>query len=413
MKKLKNITIDALFLALLIVSAQLSITVGLTKFTLQLLLVIVMAELLDLKNSLLVLTCYIVLGLIGVPVFASWGGGIAYVFSPTFGFVYGFYALILIKCLFNFWKEKKHQPILNWLGSILGVAMLYAIGYLHGFLILKGAYNLSELLTLFIVPYIPFDIIKIVLGEVIVWRLNKYFMKEYHFKTIDSTSSYLKRNYRKLGNMTFVQADYQEQGHGRFARTWTSEKGTNLMFSVLIKDEVLIEKYASISLASAVSVLHVLQNLGLKSVSVKWPNDVYVNDKKICGILLESVAIDSKLQCLIVGIGLNINATFEGELANKATSCFLETKKKIAINKVKKQVYRALKTCFEKIKKDQSNYLEVANTHNYLYDKEVYAEYQGQKVLVKAQNINVDNSLKILIDNHEVNVRSGEITFHF
>jgi len=413
MKKLKNITIDALFLALLIISAQLSITVGLTKFTLQLLLVIVMAEFLDLKNSLLVLTCYIVLGLIGVPVFASWGGGIAYVLAPTFGFVYGFYALILIKCLFNFWNEKKHQPIFNWLGSILGLVMLYGIGYLHGFLILKEVYGLEELLVLFIVPYVPFDLIKIVLGEVIVWRLNKYFKKEYHFKTIDSTSSYLKRNYRKLSNMTFVQADYQEQGHGRFARSWVSEKGANLMFSVLIKDEALMKKYASISLASAVSVLHVLQNLGLKNVSVKWPNDVYVNDKKICGILLESVAIDSKLQCLIVGIGLNLNAKFDSELENKATSYFLETKKKIAVNKVKKQVYRALKICFEKIKKDQSSYLEVANAHNYLYDKEVYAEYQGQKVLVKAKNINADNSLKILIDSHEVNVQSGEITFHF
>ena len=56
-------------------------------------------------------------------------------------------------------------------------------------------------------------------------------MEKYHFENIDSTSSYLKRNYKKLDNITFVSADYQEEGHGRYGRKWYSEDKKNLLFS--------------------------------------------------------------------------------------------------------------------------------------------------------------------------------------
>ena len=137
----------------------------------------------------------------------------------------------------------------------------------------------------------------------------KHLKRIFHFNELDSTSAFLKRGRFSLRNFTFVSCDFQTNGHGRMGRTWVSPEGENLMFSVLIKDKALVNNFSFLSLCSAVSILKVLQKLGLENVSIKWPNDVYVNGKKICGILLESVADNNQMSSVIVGIGLNVNTT--------------------------------------------------------------------------------------------------------
>ena len=108
-----------------------------------------------------------------------------------------------------------------------------------------------------------------------------------HFDEIDSTNNYLKNSYQLLDNFTFVSADYQSKGKGRNDRVWESIKGSNLMFSILIKDPKLIEVSTILSLVTAVEISRLLESYSINNVSIKWPNDVLVNDKKICGILLE------------------------------------------------------------------------------------------------------------------------------
>lgn len=421
-KKIFQISLDAILLSLLIISAQISMKVGLVTFTFQLFTIYLIAFLCDLKHSGIILTCYIIMGLMGLPVFGASQGGLSYVLTSTFGFVYGFYAIILMVSLAKkLSKEHKNLKLIYYtISSLVSLIILYIIGFIHGYLVLnllngKG-YSLNKLFALFIAPYIPFDLLKIALSLLISERLypliSKFFLY-YHFKSIDSTSTYLKRNYKKLDNLTFVSADYQEAGKGRMGRKWESSSNENLMFSFLIKDAKLIDKYASISLASAVSIFKVLKKLKVSNVSLKWPNDVYVDGKKICGILLESVSENNQISCLIVGIGLNLNVeSFPEEIAKKATSYFLETNKKISLSRVKRKVYKELQKSLNEIKKGNSSYLDLANEYNYLKNKEVYAEYLGERVLVKVLNINPDNSLKVLVNNIEKDIFTGEITFH-
>ena len=116
--------------------------------------------------------------------------------------------------------------------------------------------------------------------------------KSLHFNEIDSTNTYLKNNYLSLDNFTFVSSDYQSNGKGRNDRKWLSDSGENLMFSFLIKDSSLINIAPSLSMMAACEVAKLLEELDIKKVSIKWPNDVLVSDKKICGILL-----DAKICC--------------------------------------------------------------------------------------------------------------------
>ena len=237
-------------------------------------------------------------------------------------------------------------------------------------------------------------------------------MKSIHFKSIDSTSSYLKVNYNKYKNLTFVSTDFQSKGHGRNGREWVSKEKENLLFSILIKDEDLIKKYDCLSLASSVCIYEVLMNLGIENVSIKWPNDVLVNDKKICGILLESVSSGSNIEALVLGVGLNVNSKEFSNMIIFPTSIQLETNKKISLKTVKKCVYEKFIKMFENIKRNESSYLDTIKNNNYLKNKKVYALIEGKKQFVEVIDINEDNSLKIKSGEEYKNVYSGEITFH-
>ena len=240
-------------------------------------------------------------------------------------------------------------------------------------------------------------------------------MKEFnylHFEEIDSTSSYLKRNYKDLDDLTLVSASFQTSGHGRMNRKWMNNRNENLMFSLLIKDKNLVNKFANFSLASAVCIFNALLDLDIKNVSIKWPNDVYVNDNKICGILLESISYNEGIEALIIGIGINVNSIFKDtELASKATSIYELTNKMYSIEEISTKVYKYIYKMLNDIKNNNYSYLNTVRDNNYLKNKEVYCFINNEEQLVRALDINDDNSLKVLLNNKEINVSSSEITF--
>ncbi len=165
----------AMLLALLIVASYINISVGVLKFTLQLLVVFLIGFFATMLEGSIILVLYISLGLIGLPVFANFGGGIAYLVNPTFGFVYGFIPGILVmnlvKNLFKtFEKFKIFKYILMCLSCLF---VVYLIGFIHGYFImnyyLNKTYDITNLLLVFIVPYIPFDLMK--MGVAIVSKI--------------------------------------------------------------------------------------------------------------------------------------------------------------------------------------------------------------------------------------------------
>lgn len=237
--------------------------------------------------------------------------------------------------------------------------------------------------------------------------------RKFHFKNIDSTSAYLLRRRFVLPNFSVVTADYQTAGRGRSERTWYSEKGQNLLFSILIKDKKLVENFSSLSVASAVSVINVLEKLGLYDLSFKWPNDVYVSSEKICGILLQSSSENSYIDSIVIGIGLNVNQTeFNGDYIHSPTSISKKTEKTYSIKKIRNLLYEELVKEFRKIKAGKSDYLKKANKLNYLLGKEVFAEIKGEKKAITVLKINPDNSLEVICGSERLNINSGEVTFH-
>lgn len=233
-------------------------------------------------------------------------------------------------------------------------------------------------------------------------------MKTIHFETIDSTNTYLKENYEKLDNFTFVSADFQSAGRGRNNRNWKSEKGENLLFSLLIKDKALIDKFSSLSVISAFSIIKALNP---EHLSIKWPNDIYYKDSKLCGILLEAVT-RNEIECLIIGIGLNVNQReFVGEYKRTPTSLYQITNQSQDIRLLKDKIFNQIYSDFMKVKEGYDFYNDIKE-YDYLKDRKVYAEINNEVQQIKVLGIDSDYSLKVLKDNETYNLSSGEITFH-
>ena len=228
--------------------------------------------------------------------------------------------------------------------------------------------------------------------------------KQIHFDEINSTNTYLKNTYRLLDNFTFVSADYQSNGKGRNDRTWTSEKGENLMFSFLIKDELLIKQSPIISLLSAVEVAKSIETYEIKGVSIKWPNDVFINDKKVCGILAEG----QLPHYMVVGVGINVNQkTFPEGLRRPATSLFLELKKDVDVNELKELLFPSIVNSLTNL--DVNKSLEYFRSHNYLSGKRVKAIFDNQEFV--GEVVGVDDSFCLQIKTNDIllHIDSGEI----
>ena len=129
-----------------------------------------------------------------------------------------------------------------------------------------------------------------------------------YFKEVDSTNNYLASR-RPVGEDEMIVAwtDYQKAGRGCGTNSWESEQGKNLTFSVLFrpcgvpaKDQFILSMVNALALKTALS-----QYIG--EVSIKWPNDIYWNDRKLCGTLIEPTLQGSHIKDCIIGTGINVN----------------------------------------------------------------------------------------------------------
>ncbi len=142
-----------------------------------------------------------------------------------------------------------------------------------------------------------------------------------HFKEINSTHKYVKENYKNLKDRTVILADMQSNGIGTHGRVWYTGRENNIAMSILIKPNCNIENLKNITTKIASSIQKAINEMYNINLEIKFPNDLLLNSKKICGVLTEINTISEKVNYLIISIGFNVNEThFDEETANIATS---------------------------------------------------------------------------------------------
>ena len=133
----------------------------------------------------------------------------------------------------------------------------------------------------------------------------------------DSTNNVLLRQIREYDNLSVVAAVKQTAGRGQRGNRWVSAPGDNLTFSLLLKPEGLpVREVMALTCLATLAVRDTLRDEGVAAV-IKWPNDIYVGKRKICGMLVENGLDGTDIDWSVIGIGINLNQTvFPGELLN-------------------------------------------------------------------------------------------------
>ncbi len=146
--------------------------------------------------------------------------------------------------------------------------------------------------------------------------------KIYHFKEVSSTQEIAKKKARSgAAEGTLIISEQQHLGRGRLDRRWISPSG-GVWLSLILRPEISLQHAQRIVLTVAIAVAKAFKKLYNIDAKIKWPNDILVNEKKICGILIETEGEIDKLNFMILGVGANINNSLEslGEIMNMATS---------------------------------------------------------------------------------------------
>lgn len=124
---------------------------------------------------------------------------------------------------------------------------------------------------------------------------------------VDSTNSYCMRETASLASGTFVVADSQTAGRGRLGRAWHSPPGCNLYVSIILKPPFQRLDPAVLPQIASLAAYNTVRDYGVQNVWIKWPNDVYVGDCKLAGVLAESRVAAGLIEAVVTGIGINLN----------------------------------------------------------------------------------------------------------
>ncbi|MBI4548998.1 MAG: biotin--[acetyl-CoA-carboxylase] ligase [Ignavibacteriae bacterium] len=237
--------------------------------------------------------------------------------------------------------------------------------------------------------------------------------KIYAFESIDTTNTYAKTLALQGSNEgTLVIADDQLRGRGRLGRTWFSEKGKNLTFSFIVKPNIPPQSIGVLSLYAGVSVAAAIREVTGITPECKWPNDVFINGKKVCGILSEGIFTQDKLSAVVIGIGLNVNQSeFPSEIRETATSLMLAAGKVFDRFQVLATVLEHLESLYDNIQSNRINkILSLWNRYNRMFGKYISVSYQNTVIRGIAKQLADDGGLIIQVNRDEQKVMAADVT---
>ena len=230
------------------------------------------------------------------------------------------------------------------------------------------------------------------------------------YQSIDSTNTEAKRLINQgKDNVFIVVANEQTDGRGRQGKSFYSPKNTGVYMSVVFHPNLPLQNTVGITTAAAVCVCRAIEKLSDKSPKIKWVNDVYLDNKKICGILTEAISDveTQKATSVIIGIGINITTpSFPKDIENAG-----------ALNSDIKRAELVAQVCnelFDLIKNENDDYISYYRSHSNVIGKRINIVQNGRILPATAIEIDDRGGLVVETQNGETQtLRSGEITLRF
>ncbi len=213
---------------------------------------------------------------------------------------------------------------------------------------------------------------------------------------------------------TVVIGNHQTAGKGRLGRTWVSPYGTGIWMSVILRPDIVPTQAPFITILAALAVARSIEQVsGVKS-GIKWPNDIVLDKRKVCGILTEMSAEIERVNHIVVGIGINVNIDtneFPEELKNSATSIKIATGKEIDRKQLVQRILENFESIYIHAQTGRESLLEQYRNYSLTIGHQVKVLWQNSETEGKAIEITEDGELLVETnDGKVIKVFSGEVS---
>lgn len=237
----------------------------------------------------------------------------------------------------------------------------------------------------------------------------------YYYDETGSTNTDAKRLAEEgAPHGTLVVTDRQNAGKGRRGRNWESPKDTNIYYTILLRPQISPLKAPMLTLVMAHSVTVAIEKVTGAQAGIKWPNDIVLNKKKICGILTEMTLESDYIQNVVIGVGINVKKQqFPAELVDKATSIGAECGKEVSRAALIQAIMEQFEKDYDKFtyQTDLTDFVESYNSH--LVNKDVQVRVLDPKGEFTgiAKGINEKGELLVERQDHTmIEVYAGEVS---
>ena len=220
--------------------------------------------------------------------------------------------------------------------------------------------------------------------------------KIFAYSCVDSTNDIayrLAEDSQPEGSL--IIAEQQSKGKGRMGRSWVSPAGSGIYMSLILRPRIPIDHIGKMTLMTAVAVAKTIRDITGLGAMIKWPNDIYINGLKVCGILTQISAEPDLINFVIIGIGVNIN-TSRHKLPDVATSLFLESGKKIIRVEFLQKMLAEIEAYYTKLNKNA--FLSI------IKDWTLYSMTIGRRIkvdhrsdIIEGQAMEIDESGALII----------------
>lgn len=233
------------------------------------------------------------------------------------------------------------------------------------------------------------------------------------YEEIDSTNIRAK-NWSKEGAIegSLVIAEKQNAGRGRMGKQWDSPKGEGIWMSLIVKPVMSIEKIPQLTILAGLSMCYSIRQATGLDIYIKWPNDLVVNNKKVCGILCEMVKVKDEL-VVVVGIGVNVNSKKFPDDLSHATSLYLEGKKLFSRESI-------IKSFLRRFEENYKIYIETGSLMNFIGDYKNYCINLNKQVkIIEGQQEfigfvrDIDQEARLIVEKEDgslISILSGDVS---
>ncbi|MBN1637833.1 MAG: biotin--[acetyl-CoA-carboxylase] ligase [Ignavibacteriales bacterium] len=236
--------------------------------------------------------------------------------------------------------------------------------------------------------------------------IGKHF---YYLDEIDSTNSVL-LNDEHYDNGTVLFAEHQTAGRGRMNRRWVSDHGKNLTFSILLTNNIDIINVNFFNLCAGLSIVSAIENLFQLQAKLKWPNDVLISNRKVAGLLLESVSTGNIIKKVVIGFGINVNQTQFPSMENlHPTSLRHELKKEISREKILSEILNQYEELLETAIKEPNKIISHWKEKCLYLGEQIKITIKDEQISGKFKDIDDEGFLLLEVGDKTEKIYSGEI----